>query len=131
MPTAAWRTGLGSGVLKLRSRLAQRLDADIALAASVPARAAVLQVQRAIVWLRHGRAADLLALDGAPGETGAVNRVFRAFHTLKGSALGVGACRVAVLAGALETALRAGDDGAALALGPALAEAVRETLALI
>ncbi|MFG6469268.1 hypothetical protein [Roseateles sp. BYS87W] len=44
--------------VKLRSRLAQRLDTDIALAAAVPARAAVLQVQRAILWLRHGRAAE-------------------------------------------------------------------------
>ena len=52
-------------------------------------------------------------------------------HALKGSALGVGASRVAALAGALETALRTSDDGAARALGPALAEAVRETLALL
>ena len=28
---------------------------------------------------------DLLALEGSPGDTEAVNRVFRAFHTLKGS----------------------------------------------
>ena len=41
--------------VKLRSRLAQKLDAEIASAAAVPARAAVLQVQRAILWLRHGR----------------------------------------------------------------------------
>ena len=46
------------GPVKLRSRLAQRLDAEIASAAAVPARAAVLQVQRAILWLRHGRAAE-------------------------------------------------------------------------
>ena len=44
--------------VKLRSRLAQKLDAEIASAAAVPARAAVLQVQRAILWLRHGRAAE-------------------------------------------------------------------------
>ncbi|WP_288586320.1 Hpt domain-containing protein [uncultured Methylobacterium sp.] len=49
-------------------------------------------------------------------------------HTLKGSALGVGAARVAALAGQIETALRDGDAGAADALAPALAEAVRETL---
>jgi len=42
--------------VKLRSRLAQRLDAEISAAA--PARAAVLQAQRAILWLRHGRAAE-------------------------------------------------------------------------
>lgn len=44
--------------VKLRSRLAQKLDAEIASAAAVPARAAVLQVQRAILWLRHGREAE-------------------------------------------------------------------------
>lgn len=44
--------------LKLRSRLALRLDAEIAAAAAVPARAAVLQAQRAILWLRHGRDAE-------------------------------------------------------------------------
>lgn len=43
------------GPVKLRSRLAQRLDGEIAAAAAVPARAAVLQAQRAILWLRHGR----------------------------------------------------------------------------
>jgi hypothetical protein len=43
-----------AGPVKLRSRLAQRLDGEIAAAASVPARAAVLQAQRAILWLRHG-----------------------------------------------------------------------------
>ena len=48
----------GAGTVKLRSRLAQRLDAEIAAAAAVPARAAVLQAQRAILWLRHGRAAE-------------------------------------------------------------------------
>ncbi|MGE7416253.1 Hpt domain-containing protein [Methylobacterium tarhaniae] len=52
-------------------------------------------------------------------------------HTLKGSALGVGAARVAALAGRLEAALRAGDDGTAGGLEPALARAVRETLALL
>ncbi|RTL46623.1 MAG: hypothetical protein EKK53_02795 [Burkholderiales bacterium] len=46
------------GAVKLRSRLAQKLDAEIASAAAVPARAAVLQVQRAILWLRHGRVAE-------------------------------------------------------------------------
>ena len=45
-------------VVKLRSRLAQRLDAEIAEAAAVPARQAVLQAQRAILWLRHGRSAE-------------------------------------------------------------------------
>lgn len=44
--------------LKLCSRLALRLDAEIAAAAAVPARAAVLQAQRAILWLRHGRDAE-------------------------------------------------------------------------
>ncbi|MFT7776807.1 hypothetical protein [Roseateles sp.] len=44
--------------VRLRSRLAQRLDAEIASAAAMPARAAVLQVQRAILWLRHGREAE-------------------------------------------------------------------------
>lgn len=44
--------------VKLRSRLAQKLEADIAGAAAVPARAAVLQAQRAILWLRHGREAE-------------------------------------------------------------------------
>ncbi|MGQ3052646.1 MAG: hypothetical protein ACT6S0_12750 [Roseateles sp.] len=43
---------------KLRSRLAQRLDGEIAAVASMPARAAVLQAQRAILWLRHGREAE-------------------------------------------------------------------------
>jgi hypothetical protein len=47
-----------AGPVKLRSRLAQRLDGEIAAAASVPARAAVLQAQRAILWLRHGREAE-------------------------------------------------------------------------
>jgi hypothetical protein len=47
--------------VKLRSRLAQRLDAEIAAAAAQPARAAVLQAQRAILWLRHGRAAEARA----------------------------------------------------------------------
>ena len=51
-------TSTGSGPVKLRSRLAQKLDAEIASAAAVPARAAVLQVQRAILWLRHGREAE-------------------------------------------------------------------------
>lgn len=45
-------------MVKLRSRLAQRLDAEIAAVAAPPARAAVLQVQRAILWLRHGRDAE-------------------------------------------------------------------------
>jgi hypothetical protein len=44
-----------TGPVKLRSRLAQRLDAEIAATAAVPARCAVLQAQRAILWLRHGR----------------------------------------------------------------------------
>ncbi|AWN47810.1 phosphorelay protein [Methylobacterium terrae] len=52
-------------------------------------------------------------------------------HTLKGSALGVGAMRVAALAGRLESALRAGDAPAIRDLAPALARAVRETLALL
>lgn len=43
---------------RLRSRLAQKLDGEIAAVASMPARAAVLQVQRAILWLRHGREAE-------------------------------------------------------------------------
>ncbi|MCY4755262.1 hypothetical protein [Pelomonas aquatica] len=45
-------------MVKLRSRLAQRLDGEIAAVAAMPARAAVLQVQRAILWLRHGRDAE-------------------------------------------------------------------------
>lgn len=45
-------------MVKLRSRLAQRLDGEIAAVAAMPARAAVLQVQRAIMWLRHGRDAE-------------------------------------------------------------------------
>ena len=52
-------------------------------------------------------------------------------HTLKGSALGVGAVRVAALAGRLEAALRAGEAETAQGLEPALAQAVRETLALL
>jgi HPt (histidine-containing phosphotransfer) domain-containing protein len=52
-------------------------------------------------------------------------------HTLKGSALGVGAARVAALAGALEAALRAGDGATACALEPALVQAMRDTLALL
>ena len=44
--------------VKLRSRLAQRLDGEIAAVAAMPARAAVLQAQRAILWLRHGREAE-------------------------------------------------------------------------
>ncbi|MCE4539515.1 hypothetical protein LXT12_19880 [Pelomonas sp. P7] len=47
-----------AGPVKLRSRLAQRLDGEIAAVASMPAREAVLQVQRAILWLRHGRGAE-------------------------------------------------------------------------
>jgi len=46
------------GPVKLRSRLAQKLDGEIAAVASMPARAAVLQAQRAILWLRHGREAE-------------------------------------------------------------------------
>jgi len=44
--------------VKLRSRLAQKLDGEIAAVAAMPARAAVLQAQRAILWLRHGREAE-------------------------------------------------------------------------
>jgi|GEM_PF-435157 len=44
--------------VKLRSRLAQRLDGEIAAVAAMPARCAVLQAQRAILWLRHGRAVE-------------------------------------------------------------------------
>ncbi|UHC15990.1 Hpt domain-containing protein [Methylobacterium currus] len=51
-------------------------------------------------------------------------------HALKGSALGVGADRVAALAGQLEAALRGGDGATARNLEPALARAVQETLAL-
>lgn len=40
--------------VRLRSRLAQRLDGEIAAVAALPARSAVLQAQRAILWLRHG-----------------------------------------------------------------------------
>lgn len=47
-----------TGPVKLRSRLAQRLDGEIAAVAAMPARAAVLQAQRAILWLRHGREAE-------------------------------------------------------------------------
>jgi hypothetical protein len=43
---------------RLRSRLALRLDGEIAAFAAQPARVAVLQVQRAILWLRHGREAE-------------------------------------------------------------------------
>ncbi|MFG6430881.1 hypothetical protein [Roseateles sp. LYH14W] len=43
-----------AGPVQLRSQLAERLDAEIATAAAVPARCAVLQAQRAILWLRHG-----------------------------------------------------------------------------
>lgn len=43
-----------SGPVRLRSELAARLERDIAAAASMPERCAVLQAQRAIVWLRHG-----------------------------------------------------------------------------
>ncbi|WP_246101893.1 Hpt domain-containing protein [Methylobacterium terricola] len=52
-------------------------------------------------------------------------------HTLKGSALGVGATRVATLAGRIESALRAGDGAVLPDLGAGLARAVRETLALL
>ncbi len=58
-------------------------------------------------------------------------------HTLKGSALGIGAARVAALAGRLEAALRAGDGEAGGGcetvrdLEAALARAARETLALL
>ncbi|MFG6460369.1 hypothetical protein ACG04Q_02220 [Roseateles sp. DXS20W] len=47
-----------AGPVKLRSRLAQRLDGEIAAVAAMPARCAVLQAQRAILWLRHGREAE-------------------------------------------------------------------------
>jgi hypothetical protein len=54
--------------LKLRSRLAQRLDSEIAAAAATPVRCAVLQAQRAILWLRHGHEVEarkeLLRLQG-------------------------------------------------------------------
>lgn len=50
-----------TGPVKLRSRLAQRLDGEIVAVASMPARAAVLQAQRAILWLRHGREAEARA----------------------------------------------------------------------
>ncbi len=49
---------MSTAPVKLRSRLAQRLDGEIAAVASMPARAAVLQAQRAILWLRHGREAE-------------------------------------------------------------------------
>ena len=41
----------------------------------------IRRMEKLMNWLEKSD-----ALDGAPGETGAVNRVFRAFHTLKGSA---------------------------------------------
>lgn len=47
-----------AGPVKLRSRLAQRLDGEIAAVAAMPGRSAVLQAQRAILWLRHGREAE-------------------------------------------------------------------------
>ncbi|GJD53450.1 hypothetical protein OPKNFCMD_6225 [Methylobacterium crusticola] len=52
-------------------------------------------------------------------------------HTLKGSALGVGAARVAGLAARIEEALRDGEAARADALAPALAAALRDTLALL
>jgi hypothetical protein len=42
------------GPVRLRSELADRLDREIAAAAAMPIRCAVLQAQRAILWLRHG-----------------------------------------------------------------------------
>lgn len=42
------------GPVRLRSELADRLDREIVAAAAMPARCAVLQAQRAILWLRHG-----------------------------------------------------------------------------
>ncbi|WP_457421774.1 hypothetical protein [Roseateles sp. P5_E7] len=44
--------------VKLHSRLAQRLDGEIAAMAANPARCAVLRVQRAILWLRHGHESE-------------------------------------------------------------------------
>jgi hypothetical protein len=41
--------------MKLKSRLAQRLDAEISAWATQPNRLAGLQVQRALLWARHGR----------------------------------------------------------------------------
>jgi hypothetical protein len=62
--------------VKLRSRLAQRLDGEIAAVASMPARCAVLQVQRAILWLRHGREAEAReALDRLHAQALATPRV--------------------------------------------------------
>jgi hypothetical protein len=46
---------------KLRSRLAQRLDADIAQFGLPHARRGALEVQRALLWLRHGRDAEARA----------------------------------------------------------------------
>lgn len=43
-----------SGPPRLRSQLARRLDSEIAAATATPVRCAVLQAQRAILWLRHG-----------------------------------------------------------------------------
>ena len=52
-------------------------------------------------------------------------------HTLKGSALGIGAARVAALAARIEDAFRSGDAAAGEALVPPLAGAVADTLALL
>jgi len=55
------RPSAGVPTVKLRSRLVQKLDAEIAALASNPAHCAVLRVQRAILWLRHGRNAEARA----------------------------------------------------------------------
>ncbi|MFE1602144.1 Hpt domain-containing protein [Methylobacterium sp. ID0610] len=52
-------------------------------------------------------------------------------HTLKGSAAGVGARRLGALAAALEASLRREDEAGAALLLPRLAEALRETLAVL
>lgn len=46
------------GPVRLRSELAHRLDREIAAAAAMPVRCAVLQTQRAILWLRHGHGVE-------------------------------------------------------------------------
>jgi len=57
------------GPVRLRSELAHRLDRDIAAAAAMPVRCAVLQAQRAILWLHHGHDVEarkeLIRLQGA------------------------------------------------------------------
>ncbi|KMO09959.1 Hpt domain-containing protein [Methylobacterium platani] len=87
------------------------------------------ELAREVLALFAGQCDRLVPGIADPGLDGAARADLA--HTLKGSALGVGALRVAALADRIETALRAGDAASLPALEAALALAARETLALL